>query len=113
MPAPFLFLCGRAAVPQAYVGRSPDLRLDQAVRVLGGCRRLVLRAGELRRVRVEVVARTLSSSDPKRHDGCSAPVGAPSGADLSLGTASKGGDTLSTTVRREHHCDLWDRLAAG
>ncbi|MFI8228190.1 hypothetical protein ACIGDI_05140 [Streptomyces sp. NPDC085900] len=35
------------------------------------------------------------------------------GADLSLRTASKGGDTLSTTVRKEHHCDLWDRLAAG
>ncbi|MBK3639717.1 hypothetical protein [Streptomyces sp. MBT33] len=45
--------------------------------------------------------------------GCSAPAGAPSGADLSLRTASKGGDTLSTTVRKEHHCDLWDRLAAG
>ncbi|MFJ9725952.1 hypothetical protein ACIRP3_24655 [Streptomyces sp. NPDC101209] len=28
-------------------------------------------------------------------------------------TASKGGVTLSTTVHGEHHCDLWDRLAAG
>ncbi|MFF4909303.1 hypothetical protein ACFY2T_31095 [Streptomyces sp. NPDC001260] len=45
--------------------------------------------------------------------GCSAPAGAPSGAVLSLRTASQGGDTLSTTVRQEHHCDLWDRLAAG
>ncbi|MER5450642.1 glycoside hydrolase family 3 N-terminal domain-containing protein [Streptomyces sp. NPDC002764] len=56
------------AVPQVYLGRSPDLRLDQAVRVLGGYRRLVLVAGERRRVRVEVAARTLSSWDPKRHD---------------------------------------------
>ncbi|MFD8305966.1 beta-glucosidase [Streptomyces sp. NPDC059690] len=56
------------AVPQVYLGRSPDLRLDQAVRVLGGYRRLVLRAGERRRVRVEVAARALSSWDPKRHD---------------------------------------------
>ncbi|MFC8515214.1 beta-glucosidase [Streptomyces sp. NPDC057257] len=56
------------AVPQVYVGRSPDLRLDQAVRVLGGFRRLALRAGERRRVDVEVSARTLSSWDPKRHD---------------------------------------------
>jgi len=56
------------AVPQVYVGRSPDLRLDQAVRVLGGFERLTLRAGERRRVTVEVAARTLSSWDPKRHD---------------------------------------------
>ncbi|GAA2479019.1 beta-glucosidase family protein [Streptomyces longisporus] len=56
------------AVPQVYVGPSPDLRLDQAVRVLGGYRRLTLRAGERRRVAVEVTARTLSSWDPKRHD---------------------------------------------
>ncbi|MET7480185.1 glycoside hydrolase family 3 N-terminal domain-containing protein [Streptomyces sp. NPDC005648] len=55
-------------VPQVYVGRSPDLRLDQAVRVLGGFERLTLRAGERRRVTVEVSARTLSSWDPKRHD---------------------------------------------
>ncbi|MGW7236296.1 beta-glucosidase [Streptomyces sp. NPDC054804] len=53
-------------VPQVYVGRSPDLRLDQAVRVLGGFRRLVLRAGERRRVTVRVAARTLSSWDACR-----------------------------------------------
>ncbi|ALV37096.1 carboxylesterase family protein [Streptomyces sp. CdTB01] len=35
------------------------------------------------------------------------------GVVLSLRTASKGGVTLSTTVHGEHHCDLWDRLAAG
>ncbi|MDH6221373.1 beta-glucosidase family protein [Streptomyces pseudovenezuelae] len=56
------------AVPQVYVGRSPDLRLDQAVRVLGGYRRLALRPGERRRVTVRVDARTLSSWDAKRHD---------------------------------------------
>ncbi|MER8008072.1 fibronectin type III-like domain-contianing protein [Streptomyces sp. NPDC094149] len=55
-------------MPQVYVGRSPDLRLDQAERALGGYRRLVLYAAEWRRVRVEVAARTLSSWDPKRHD---------------------------------------------
>ncbi|MCG7209363.1 beta-glucosidase family protein [Streptomyces arenae] len=54
-------------VPQVYVGRSPDLRLDQAVRVLGGYRRLVLRAGERRRVTVRVAPRTLSSWDARRH----------------------------------------------
>ncbi|RPF31810.1 beta-glucosidase [Streptomyces sp. TLI_185] len=59
---------GGVAVPQVYVGPSPDLRLDQAVRVLGGYRRLALRAGERRRIAVEVTARTLSSWDPKRHD---------------------------------------------
>ncbi|MER6424581.1 glycoside hydrolase family 3 N-terminal domain-containing protein [Streptomyces sp. NPDC001137] len=56
------------AVPQVYVGPSPDLRLDQVVRALGGYRRLHLRAGERRRIAVEVTARTLSSWDPKRHD---------------------------------------------
>lgn len=55
------------AVPQVYVGRSPDLQLDQAVRVLGGYRRLGLRGGERRRVTVHVDARTLSSWDAKRH----------------------------------------------
>ncbi|MET9085939.1 glycoside hydrolase family 3 N-terminal domain-containing protein [Streptomyces sp. NPDC004237] len=55
------------AVPQVYVGPSPDLRLDQAVRVLGGYRRLVLRAGERRRVTVRIAARTLSSWDARRH----------------------------------------------
>jgi beta-glucosidase len=55
------------AVPQVYVGPSPRLRLDQAVRVLAGYRRLALRAGERRRVTVDVTARTLSSWDPARH----------------------------------------------
>lgn len=55
------------AVPQVYVGRSPELQLDQAVRVLGGYRRLALRGGERRRVTVHVDARTLSSWDTKRH----------------------------------------------
>ncbi|MFF7471942.1 glycoside hydrolase family 3 N-terminal domain-containing protein [Streptomyces sp. NPDC008092] len=55
------------AVPQVYVGPSPDLRLDQAVRVLGGYRRLGLRAGERRRVTVRVAARTLSSWDARHH----------------------------------------------
>ncbi|CCK31660.1 glycoside hydrolase family 3 domain protein [Streptomyces davaonensis JCM 4913] len=55
------------AVPQVYVGRSPDLELDQAVRVLGGYRRLALGAGERRRVTVRIAARTLSSWDVKRH----------------------------------------------
>ncbi|MHC3472259.1 beta-glucosidase family protein [Streptomyces sp. 7R007] len=55
-------------VPQVYVGPSPALRLDQAVRVLGGYRRLTLRPGERRAVVVDVDARTLSSWDPKRHD---------------------------------------------
>lgn len=32
-------------VAQVYLGPSPDLRLDQAVRVLAGYRRLTLRAG--------------------------------------------------------------------
>ncbi|WP_320777464.1 beta-glucosidase family protein [Streptomyces sp. CRN 30] len=55
------------AVPQVYVGRSPDLRLDQAVRVLGGYRRLSLAVGERRRVTVTVRRRTLSCWDPRRH----------------------------------------------
>ncbi|GGN52448.1 hypothetical protein GCM10011579_009530 [Streptomyces albiflavescens] len=55
-------------VAQVYVGRSPHLQLDQAVRVLGGYRRLALRAGERRQVTVRVSARTLSSWDAKRHD---------------------------------------------
>jgi beta-glucosidase len=54
-------------VAQVYVGPSPRLRLDQAVRVLGGYRRLALRAGERRRVTVPVAARTLSSWDAKKH----------------------------------------------
>ncbi|WP_327427078.1 beta-glucosidase family protein [Streptomyces sp. NBC_01236] len=55
-------------VAQVYVGPSPDLRLDRAVRVLGGYRRLALRAGERRRVTVVVEKGTLSSWDAKRHD---------------------------------------------
>jgi len=35
------------------------------------------------------------------------------GVILSLKTASKGGNTLSTTVRQEHQCDLWDSPSAG
>ncbi|MGW7267955.1 beta-glucosidase [Streptomyces sp. NPDC054842] len=54
-------------VAQVYVGPSPELRLDQAVRILGGYRRLALRAGERRRVSVTVTRRTLSSWDAKRH----------------------------------------------
>lgn len=54
-------------VSQVYVGRSPNLQLDQAVRALGGYQRLALRAGERRRVTVRVGARTLSSWDAKRH----------------------------------------------
>ncbi|GGL88095.1 hypothetical protein GCM10010129_34890 [Streptomyces fumigatiscleroticus] len=56
------------AVPQVYVGRSPGLRLDQAVRVLGGYRRLTLGPGERRRVTVHVGTRALSCWDPERHD---------------------------------------------
>ncbi|MER5305217.1 glycoside hydrolase family 3 C-terminal domain-containing protein [Streptomyces lasiicapitis] len=55
-------------VAQVYVGASPDVRLDQAVRVLGGYRRVALRAGEARRVTVRVAARTLSLWDSGRHD---------------------------------------------
>ncbi|MFF5103528.1 beta-glucosidase [Streptomyces sp. NPDC000134] len=54
-------------VPQVYVGPSPDLGLDQPVRVLAGYRRLTLRAGERRRVTVRVTARTLSCWDVRRH----------------------------------------------
>jgi beta-glucosidase len=55
-------------VAQVYVGPSPDLRLDQAVRVLGGYRRLALRAGERRRVTVVIKEGALSSWDVQRHD---------------------------------------------
>ncbi|MFE6488727.1 beta-glucosidase, partial [Streptomyces sp. NPDC057757] len=55
-------------VAQVYVGPSPDLRLEQAVRVLGGYCRLTLGAGESRRVTVVVERRTLSSWDAERHD---------------------------------------------
>ncbi|MEU6026780.1 beta-glucosidase [Streptomyces tauricus] len=53
-------------IPQVYVGPSPDLRLERAVRVLSGYRRLALKAGESRRITVRVDARTLSSWDPRR-----------------------------------------------
>ncbi|MFJ2607266.1 beta-glucosidase [Streptomyces sp. NPDC091279] len=56
------------AVPQVYIGPSERLRLEQAVRVLGGYRRLALGPGERRRVSVRVDARTLSSWDPHTHD---------------------------------------------
>ncbi|GHD44577.1 hypothetical protein GCM10010317_017820 [Streptomyces mirabilis] len=32
---------------------------------------------------------------------------------LSLRTASRGGNIVSTTVHREHRCDLWDAAARG
>ncbi|MFH8467257.1 beta-glucosidase [Streptomyces sp. NPDC017991] len=52
-------------IPQVYVGPSPDLRVERAVRVLSGYRRLALRAGESRRITVRVDERTLSSWDPR------------------------------------------------
>ncbi|MFE0173672.1 beta-glucosidase [Streptomyces sp. NPDC059002] len=55
-------------VAQVYVGPSPDLKQTQAERVLGGYRRIVLRAGERRRVTVRVTGRTLSAWDTTRHD---------------------------------------------
>ncbi|MGI5198507.1 beta-glucosidase [Streptomyces sp. CA-288835] len=55
-------------IPQVYVGPSPELQLDQPLKLLGGYRRLALRAGEERRVTVRVDERTLSSWDPERHD---------------------------------------------
>jgi beta-glucosidase len=54
-------------VAQVYVGKSPDLKLDQAVRTLAGYRRLHLAPGEHRHVTVRVAARTLSSWDTGRH----------------------------------------------
>ncbi|MBJ3811628.1 glycoside hydrolase family 3 protein [Streptomyces flavofungini] len=53
-------------VAQVYVGASPDVRLEQAVRLLGGYRRIALRAGEERRVTVRIAARTLSLWDERR-----------------------------------------------
>ncbi|MER6715133.1 glycoside hydrolase family 3 C-terminal domain-containing protein [Streptomyces sp. NPDC000877] len=55
-------------VPQVYAGPSPDLPLDQPVRVLAGFRRLALRAREERRVTVHVEPRALSSWDAEAHD---------------------------------------------
>ena len=43
----------------------------------------------------------------------SPPMPAGPGVVLSLKTASKGGNTLSTTVHQEHECDLWDGTSAG
>lgn len=54
-------------VPQVYLGPSPDLPFDQAVRVLAAYRRLTLRPGERRRVTVRIGERTLSCWDPRRH----------------------------------------------
>jgi beta-glucosidase len=54
-------------IPQVYLGPSPDLRVERAVRVLGGYRRLALAAGRSRRITVRVDERTLSSWDPRRH----------------------------------------------
>ncbi|MFK4070635.1 beta-glucosidase [Streptomyces sp. NPDC029674] len=54
-------------VAQVYVGPSADLGLTQAERVLGGYRRVELRAGEWRRVTVRVDRRTLSAWDTQRH----------------------------------------------
>ncbi|MER7762072.1 glycoside hydrolase family 3 C-terminal domain-containing protein, partial [Streptomyces sp. NPDC097619] len=54
-------------VAQVYLGPSPDLRLDQPISQLAGYRRLELKAGESRRVRVDLDARSLSSWDPARH----------------------------------------------
>lgn len=77
-----------------YVARSPGLRLDRAVRVPGGFRRLVLRSGERRRVTVRVAARTLSSWDAGRRRWTLGTgtrtvwVGAPSG-DLRLRTGAR------------------------
>ncbi|NEB77473.1 beta-glucosidase, partial [Streptomyces sp. SID14478] len=54
-------------VAQVYVGPSPHLPMDQAVRVLGGYRRLTLRPGERRRVSVRIARETLSSWSTRRH----------------------------------------------
>ncbi|QEU95916.1 beta-glucosidase family protein [Streptomyces kanamyceticus] len=55
-------------VAQVYVGPSPDVKRARAERVLGGYRRVPLRAGERRRLTVRVAGRTLSTWDAKRHD---------------------------------------------
>ncbi|MGW2227329.1 beta-glucosidase [Streptomyces formicae] len=55
-------------VAQVYVGPSPDMRAPRAPRVLGGYRRVLLRAGERRRLTVRVAGRTLSTWDVERHD---------------------------------------------
>lgn len=41
------------------------------------------------------------------------PMPAGPGVILSLKTASKGGNTLSTSVHQDHQCDLWDGASAG
>lgn len=55
-------------VAQVYVGPSPDVKAAQAERVLGGYRRVPLRAGERRRLTVRVAGRTLSAWDVERHE---------------------------------------------
>jgi para-nitrobenzyl esterase len=47
-----------------------------------------------------------------RADGQPAMPGSP-GVVLSLRTASKGGNALSTSVHQEHQCDLWDADSSG
>ncbi|WP_419994537.1 beta-glucosidase family protein [Streptomyces boninensis] len=56
-----------ADVPQVYVGPSPELRLDQAVRSLAGYRRVELEPGRSERVTVRISASTLSSWSEKKH----------------------------------------------
>ncbi|MET9699318.1 glycoside hydrolase family 3 N-terminal domain-containing protein [Streptomyces sp. NPDC006529] len=51
-------------VAQVYLGPSPDLALDQPVRVLAGYRRIALAPGRSQRIAVDLDARTLSSWDP-------------------------------------------------
>ncbi|GAP52043.1 fibronectin type III-like domain-contianing protein [Streptomyces azureus] len=48
------------AAPTRYAGPSPDLSLDQPVRVPAGYRRLTPRAGEQRPVTMRIGPRTLS-----------------------------------------------------
>ncbi|MEU8774782.1 glycoside hydrolase family 3 N-terminal domain-containing protein [Streptomyces sp. NPDC048606] len=53
-------------VAQVYLGPSPDLALEQPVRVLVGYRRLTLEPGSEQRVTVDVDARALSCWDAER-----------------------------------------------
>lgn len=54
-------------VAQVYVGPSPDLSLEQPVRLLAGYRKLTLEPGAAQRVVLDIDARTLSSWDPEQH----------------------------------------------
>ncbi|MEV8533323.1 glycoside hydrolase family 3 C-terminal domain-containing protein [Streptomyces sp. NPDC051211] len=54
-------------VAQVYLGPSPDLKLDQAVRALAGYRRLSLAPGQAQRITVDIDRRALSSWDPAKH----------------------------------------------